>query len=92
MNASLLNSQDSYALRMRLTTLLEFEHQQRVLQIGDNAKQRRERIATACIQGLLATGGESSSIASRAVKMADALIAELDRPPAASGENPGKSP
>jgi hypothetical protein len=47
-------------------------------------KTRRERIATAAMQALLSRGGgiryTYSDIASDAISMADALIAELDKP------------
>lgn len=47
-------------------------------------KTRRERIATAAMQGLIATDGygvaASTVLAQDAVKLADALIAELDKP------------
>ena len=48
-------------------------------------KERRERIAVRCLQGLLASEGEDVSFctpegaARAAVEYADALIAELDR-------------
>lgn len=42
-------------------------------------KERRERIAVRCLQGLLAYSGERFAVASLAIKCADALIAELDR-------------
>jgi hypothetical protein len=45
-------------------------------------RERRERIATAALQGFLAAGN-SYTIANFAVKAADALIAALDTPPAA---------
>lgn len=45
-------------------------------------RERRERIATACLAGMLATGnkGTANDYASWAVNYADALIAELDKP------------
>jgi hypothetical protein len=47
-------------------------------------KQRRERIATACLNGILSDGDQHNvdvrRDASMAVAYADALIAELDRP------------
>ena len=46
-------------------------------------RDRRERIATAALQGLLADSSGHASIASYvadAVALADALIAELDKP------------
>lgn len=47
-----------------------------------DGKERRERIAMRCLQGLLAnpeTIGTFNEIAYDAVKYADALIAELDK-------------
>lgn len=46
-----------------------------------NLRDRRERIATAALQGLLSnpqTKGWDHEIAARAVRYADALIAELN--------------
>ena len=44
-------------------------------------RDRRERIATACMTGMLATGikGTATDYAVLAVNFADALIAELDK-------------
>lgn len=51
-------------------------------------KQRRERIATACMQGLLDNPyrdeGKANDYAELAVFFADALITELDKPRACS--------
>jgi hypothetical protein len=51
-------------------------------------RARRERIATACLQGLLADGcplypkaDQTAQVAKSALAYADALIAQLDRPP-----------
>lgn len=46
-------------------------------------KERRERIATAALRGLLGTSSlaGASTYAAAAVKAADALIAELDKQP-----------
>jgi hypothetical protein len=50
------------------------------------APSRRERIATAALQGILAAAGEywkpewTTAYAHAAVEQADALIAELDKP------------
>lgn len=52
-----------------------------------NLRDRRERIATAALQGMLASAGNvtpnewSYVFATRAIEYADALIAELDREP-----------
>ena len=45
-------------------------------------RERRERIATAALQGLLAADFDysTSALAERAVRYADALISELDKP------------
>ena len=43
------------------------------------AKKRREEIAIAAMTGLIAAGDYLGTIPERAVKMADRLIAELDK-------------
>ena len=50
-------------------------------ELGMKFPDRRERIATACMTGMLATGikGTATDYAVLAVNFADALIAELDK-------------
>lgn len=62
------------------------EEQQRLIQAGVELqqKERRERIATAALQGLVTRGGYPAgvfyqAVTQDAVRMADALIAELDK-------------
>ncbi len=58
--------------------------------LGAQLASRRERIATAALQGLLAQGTWSVDTAGRlAVEYADALIAELDKNDSADAREEG---
>jgi hypothetical protein len=66
-----------------MTTINGWNHQDAVETIRKQvAQERRERIATAALQGLLAFSGtviNKEYLATWSVEQADALIAELDR-------------
>ena len=57
-------------------------HQPFVIQTVGSAADRRERIATACLAGMIANpecSGKFEDYANDSVKYADALIARLDK-------------
>ncbi len=49
-------------------------------EVAEERASRRERIATAALQGLVDNGSNPEAVAQAAVRYADALIAALDAP------------